>query len=66
MESVMEYFPAILFTCFVLSTYAILLVAKVLTMKIKEDSLREYGSNRELQNFLRKKTLRHILTLGLL
>jgi hypothetical protein len=66
MEDVMQYFPLIIAVCGLLMLYSTLLFAKVVTMKIKEDHLRLYGQPKELQDFLKKKNLRHVLTLGIL
>lgn len=66
MESLMQYASPILIVCLVLLTYVPLVVGKVLIMKIREDFLHEHGTEKELQDFLKKKNLKHVLTLGIL
>lgn len=66
MDDLVQYFIPVLVVCGSLLIYTSLLIAKVFTMKIKEDHLRQYGRPEELQDFLKKKNVRHVLTLGIL
>ena len=57
----MDYAQFVVIVCVLLSIYGLLLVAKVLIMKIQEDELRSAKKIYQLQIFLQKKTLKHIL-----
>lgn len=61
-----EYGRIIFVVCISLLIYTGLILIKVFAMKIKEDFLRENGTKSELQDFLKNKNLKHVLTLGLL